>query len=130
MSDVVSESRIVVLMVKDMTLARVSASYVLDAAELKVSEAGSADEAVAVLQARPDIQVVVTDVELPGSMNGIELANVIRERWPGIGIIITSGRELPAIGDLLDNLPKGVPFLAKPHSPAVVARLIRQMAVS
>jgi CheY-like chemotaxis protein len=67
---------------------------------------------------------VVTDIEMPGSMNGIELVQVIRERWPGIGVIITSGRQHPGHEDL----PEEVAFLAKPYLPETVINVIRQMA--
>lgn len=96
----------------------------LDEAGFKVFEAVSADEALAVLEARPDVQVVVTDIEMPGSINGIELAQVIRDRWPGIGVIVTSGRQQPG----QDGLPEEVAFLAKPYLPETIINVVRQMA--
>jgi DNA-binding NtrC family response regulator len=123
MSDTGSEPRLTVLVVEDETLVRMFASDFLDEAGFKVFEAVNADEAVAVLQARPDIQVVVTDVELPGSMNGFELAKVIRERWPGVGVIVNSGRRRPAP----DELPEDIPFITKPYLPETIVALIRRM---
>ncbi len=96
----------------------------LDEAGFKVFEAVSADEALTVLEARPDVQAVVTDIEMPGSMNGIALARVIRDRWPGIGVIVTSGRQRPGP----DELPDEVVFLAKPYVPETVITVIGQMA--
>ena len=61
---------------------------------------------------------------MPGSMNGIELTHVIRDRWPGIGVVVTSGRQRPGP----DDLPDEVVFLAKPYLPDTVITVIRQMA--
>jgi CheY-like chemotaxis protein len=114
----------VVLVVEDQTLVRMFMTDFLDEAGFKVFEAVSADEALTVLQARPDVQAVVTDIEMPGSMNGIELAQVIRDRWPGVGVIVTSGRQRPGP----DDLPEETAFLAKPYLPDTVITVIRQMA--
>ena len=120
-----SKPRMVVLVVEDETLVRMFIADFLDEDGFKVFEAVNADEALTVLQARPDIQAVVTDIEMPaGSMNGLKLAQTIQERWPGIGVIITSGRERPGPDDLSDR----VAFLAKPYLPDTVISLTRQMA--
>lgn len=80
--------------------------------EAKVFEAVSADEALAVLEARPDLQAVVTDIEmLAGSIDGLELAHLVRQRWPRIGVVVTSGRQRPGP----DDLPDETAFLAKPN---------------
>jgi CheY-like chemotaxis protein len=113
-----------VLVVEDETLVRMFMADFLDEAGFKVFEAVNADEALTVLEARPDVQAVVTDIEMPGSMNGIELAHEIRHRWPGIGVIVTSGRQRPGLNDL----PEGVPFLAKPYLPETVVIVIWKMA--
>jgi two-component system, response regulator PdtaR len=114
----------VVLVVEDQTLVRMFIADFLDDAGFKVFEAVNADEAVTVLQARPDVQAVVTDIEMPGSMNGLELAHVVQERWPGIGVVITSGRARPGPHDLSEQ----VAFLSKPYLPDTVINVIRQMA--
>ena len=119
-----SGARLVILVVEDQTLVRMFMTDFLDEAGFKVFEAVSADEALTVLEARPDVQAVVTDIEMPGSMNGIELAHMIRHRWPGVGVIVTSGRQRPG----LEDLPDGVPFLAKPYVPETVITVIGQMA--
>ena len=114
----------VVLVVEDQTLVRMFMADFLDEAGFKVFEAVGADEALTVLEARPDVQAVVTDIEMPGSMNGIELTHVIRDRWPGIGVVVTSGRQRPGP----DDLPDEVVFLAKPYLRDTVITVIRQMA--
>jgi two-component system, response regulator PdtaR len=85
----------VILVVEDQTLVRMFMTDFLDEAGFKVFEAVSADEALTVLEARPDVQAVVTDIEMPGSMNGIALAKMVRGRWLGIGVVVTSGRQRP-----------------------------------
>lgn len=118
------DPRMVILVVEDEPLVRMFLADALDEAGFKVFEAVSADEAITLLQARPDIQAVVTDIEMPGSMNGIGLAQAVRERWPGIGLAVTSGRVRPGP----DDLPEDVVFLAKPYLLDTVITVIRQMA--
>ena len=114
----------VILVVEDEPLVRLFLTDFLDEAGFKVFEAVNADEAMTILQARPDVQVIISDIEMPGSMNGLELARAVHERWPGIGIVVTSGRERPGPDDLSEK----VAFLAKPYLPDTVTTLIRQMA--
>ena len=66
------------------------------------------------------VTVVVTDIDMPGSMDGLGLARSIRKTWPGIAIIVTSGRRLPRP----DELPKESAFLAKPFSPERLLSLV------
>jgi two-component system, response regulator PdtaR len=114
---------VVVLVVEDEVLVRTFATDFLMEAGFKVFEAVDAEEAIAVLQARADIHAVFTDVEMPGSMTGVILANTIRERWPGVAVIVTSGREPPV--DAI--LPDEIPFISKPYVPATVVGLIHKM---
>lgn len=124
MSDAGADTRMTVLVVEDQILVRIFAADFLEEAGFKVFEAANADEALTVLEARPDIQAMITDVEMPGSMDGFELARVTHARWPGVRVIVTSGRIEPGSEDL----PESIPFLAKPYLPATVINLIRQMA--
>lgn len=118
-----SDQPMVVLVVEDELLVRMSMADFLDDAGFKVFEAINADEALALLEARTDVQAVVTDIEMPGSMNGLELARVVRVRWPRIGIILTSGRVCPEPGELTGE----VVFLSKPYLPEAVIIAIRQV---
>ena len=81
----------VVLIVEDEFLLRIDAAEVIAAAGFEVIEAANADEAIEVLEARRDIMVVFTDIQMPGSMDGLKLARAIRGRWPPIKIVATSG---------------------------------------
>ncbi len=119
-----SEPRLVILVVEDEPLVRLFLSDFLDEAGFKVIEAVDADEAMTILQARPDIQAIISDIEMPGSMDGLALARTVQERWPGVGIVITSGRARPGPEDLSDK----VAFLAKPYLPDTIINVIRQIA--
>jgi len=116
--------RAVVVLAEDEPLVRMFASDFLDEAGFAVVEARHADDALLLLQARPDAQVLLTDVEMPGgSMDGFELARRVRARWPKIVILVVSGRAAPRTGDL----PDGVTFIAKPYRCAAVVSAIHDM---
>jgi DNA-binding NtrC family response regulator len=83
--------------------------------------ASTGDEALPLLEKRPDIQVVFTDINMPGKIDGIELAKAIEERWPDKRVIVTSGRHQAS--EISDKWP----FIAKPYDPRAVARRIGRM---
>jgi CheY-like chemotaxis protein len=97
--------------VEDEPLLRMMAVDLVEDAGFEAVEANNADEAVRILESRMDIRIVFTDIEMPGSMNGLKLAAAIRDRWPPIHIIVTSGR-MPA-KDI--ELPPHSIFFAKPY---------------
>jgi CheY-like chemotaxis protein len=120
------QKRPVVLIVEDDFLLRIDAAEMVKAAGFEVIEAGNADEAIEVLEARPDITVVFTDIQMPGSMDGLKLAQAVRGRWPPIKIIATSGRL--NVGQI--DLPEGGRFLPKPYSHAQVTRVLRELTTA
>lgn len=79
----------VVLIVEDETFVRMAAVDMIEEAGFEVIEAANADEAILVLEARRDIAVFSTDIDMPGSMNGLNLAKAVKGRWPPIKIIVT-----------------------------------------
>jgi two-component system, response regulator PdtaR len=83
--------RLVVLIVEDDYLLRMNAAEMVAQAGFQVIEAPNAGEAIAILEARPGIHVVFTDIQMPGSMDGLKLARFVRGRWPPIKIVATSG---------------------------------------
>ena len=83
--------RTTVLIVEDEILLRMDATEALESAGLVVVEAGSADEAILILEQRDDINLIFTDIHMPGSMDGLKLAHFVKDRWPPIRIIATSG---------------------------------------
>ncbi len=85
-----------------------------------VLTANNADEAIEVLEARHDITTIFTDIDMPGSMNGLKLAAAVRKRWPPIRIIITTGKFNPRP----EEMPAGSIFLPKPYMTADLARAI------
>jgi CheY-like chemotaxis protein len=117
------QRRPVVLIVEDELLLRMDAADAIADAGFEVIEAGNADEAIEVLESRADISVVFTDIQMPGSMDGLKLARAVRGRWPPIKIITTSGRiHLDAT-----DLPDGGRFLPKPYSPSQVTGVLREL---
>ena len=118
--------RPVVLIVEDEVLLRMDAVDMIAAAGFEVVEAANADDAIEILESRPDITVVFTDIQMPGSMDGLKLARAVRGRWPPIKIIATSGHLHVAETDL----PEGGRFLPKPYSPRQVTGVLRELISS
>ena len=82
MSSAYAAKRPVVLIVEDDLLIRLHAAQIIEEAEFDVIEASNADEAIAILEARSDITVLFTDIQMPGSMDGLKLAAAVKGRWP------------------------------------------------
>src|ERR1044072_6322226 len=102
----------VALIVSDETLLAFFAREVMEGAGYEVLVADNAGDAVIELERRLDIRVVLTDVQLPGSMDGLRLAEVVRSRWPPIALVITSGRIALAAAEM----PAQSVFLSKPYA--------------
>jgi CheY-like chemotaxis protein len=115
--------RPVVLIVEDDLLLRIDATSMIEAVGFDVVEAASADDAIKILEVRRDITVVFTDIQMPGSMDGLKLARAVRGRWPPIKIVATSG--LVDVGE--KDLPEGGRFLAKPYSCEQLAGMLREL---
>ena len=115
----------IVLVVEDEPLLRMAAIALVEGAGLDAMEATNADEAIEILEQRTDIHIVFTDIDMPGSMDGLKLAEAVRGRWPPIEIIVTSGHRIVHEADLPDRCI----FFAKPYRDAeVVAALLRMAA--
>src|SRR5271163_390620 len=115
-----------VLVVEDECLIRLNAVDFIEEAGWRAYEAACADAAVQILEARQDIGLVFTDVNMPGSMDGLELARLVNDRWPAIGLIVTSGREQTAKRDL----PAGAVFIGKPYTSLQITGKLRSMLES
>lgn len=94
---------------------------IVEDAGYSVVEAANADEAIIMLERCPEIAAVLTDINMPGAMDGLELSHVIRSRWPLIGLIITSGRFIAKVV----QMPVGVQFIPKPYTPAQITDALR-----
>lgn len=108
------------LIVEDDPLLRMLAVEIVEEAGFAPLEACNADEAVTLLEARTDIVLLFTDVQMPGSMDGIRLAHAVRNRWPPVKIIVASGQVCLELADL----PFGSHVTAKPYAAeAMIAEL-------
>jgi CheY-like chemotaxis protein len=116
-------STIRVLVVEDETFIRMDVVDVLRAAGFEVLEAPGADEAIQMLERNSDVRLIFTDIDMPGSMNGLKLAAAVRNRWPPVRIIATSGHVKIRAGDL----PAGALFFPKPYQPLQIIDAIREL---
>ena len=118
--------RAVVLVVEDDPLIRMGAVDLVTAAGYEALEARDADAAIAILEMRTDIDLVFTDVQMPGTMDGIKLAHYIRERWPPVRIMVASGAAILAESDL----PMGSLFFSKPYNDTAITDTMARMLAS
>ena len=117
-------TRPLVLIVEDEPLLRLFAVDMIEDAGFDTVEAANSTEAVTILESRADIRIVFTDVDMPHGIDGICLAACIRNRWPPIKIIITSGKPLPQ----RVSIPAETVFFPKPFRQDRVVETLRNMA--
>ena len=110
-----------VLVVEDDALIRLSVVDALMDVGVEVYEAASAAEALLLLRREKDFALIFTDIDMPGAMNGIGLAQTVSEQWPSMWIMITSGMNQPSQG----VLPSGATFIPKPYMLDYIAQDIR-----
>ena len=116
--------RPVILVVEDEVLVRMMAVMVAEDSGFEALSAATADEAIKILESRSDIRLVFTDVNMPGSMNGLRLAHAVRDRWPPVELLVTS-----ALGNVTaKDLPARGRFLSKPYDVATLSETFQQMA--
>jgi CheY-like chemotaxis protein len=115
--------RPLVLIVEVEALIRMDAAAMVVDAGFQVLEAGDADEAVALLESRRGIRAVFTDINMSGSMDGWKLAHAIRDRWPPVHLLVTSGKGMPPG----EELPLRGRFIPKPYRPEDVANALRAL---
>ena len=98
------------------------AADLVEAAGYRAIEVSNADEAIAILEARKDIRIVFTDIDMPGSMDGLKLARAIRDRWPPIELILTSGHfDVPEV-----DIPERGLFFSKPYRDNEIVTALRR----
>jgi two-component system, response regulator PdtaR len=121
-----SSNPLVVLVVEDDPLLRMMAVEVVEEAGYVAIEAGNADEAVTLLESRADISLLFTDINMPGSMDGLKLAHAVRGRWPPIKILVVSGQVPlePA------QLPSNGRFVTKPYRVEAMVQELRSLVAS
>src|SRR6202044_3580365 len=108
-----------VLIVEDEAIVRDLVAEELEDAGFTVVIAANADHAISILENRLDIRLVFTDIDMPGSMDGLKLAALVRDRWPPIHIIITTGKARPL------EIPANALFIPKPYLGKSVAAAMR-----
>jgi two-component system, response regulator PdtaR len=84
---------------------------------------GNADQAIKILESRHDIQIVITDISMPGSMDGLDLAAAVSDRWPPIKIIITTGFARPAA----NKMPPDSIFVPKPYDAKTITAAVERL---
>jgi len=118
-----TEGKTTVLVVEDETIVRMHGMDILEDAGFEVLEAGNADEAMTILGKHDDVRLLFSDVDMPGSMNGLKLAQLVHERWPTIRLLLTSGHH-----QLLEaTLPDSGKFVSKPWTQEVLIKKIRDV---
>ena len=110
-----------VLVVEDEELIRLDNCDRLEKAGLKVLEAADAEEAMALLDAHPEVRVLVTDVRMPGWMSGIDLARLAAKKWPELSILLTSAYYSAEE----DALPENMTLFPKPFSPDALVKEVK-----
>jgi two-component system, response regulator PdtaR len=110
-----------ILIVEDEALIRMNAVQMVEDAGYDTLQASNADDAIAILKSRRDVDAVFTDIHMSGSICGLKLAHAIRHRWPPIHLIVTSG--LPAKLEL----PPNTHFVRKPYENARIIALLHEL---
>jgi two-component system, response regulator PdtaR len=112
-----------VLVVEDEELLRLYVDGFLEEAGFEVLDAPDADAALDIMARRPDVRVLFTDIQMPGAMNGMELARLVHEHWPQVLLLITSGNSRPSAAEIADHGH----FLPKPYRADEVIREIHDL---
>ena len=123
MGRIVPGSKPVVLVVEDEMLTRLNAAMIVEAAGYEAIAVSNGDDAIGLLEQRDDVRAVFTDIQMPGWTDGLGSVRIVRDRWPAVGILVTSGRTIMTEADL----PKGIPFLPKPYLPTQIEAALRQL---
>jgi CheY-like chemotaxis protein len=110
-----------IVVVDDDVFERMGASSMFSHAGYRVLEAENAHEALRFFEANADIGLLFSDISMPGSMSGSDLARQVAARWPAVGIIMTSGLPRPHM------LPPNMLFHDKPYEPLAVLRQAREI---
>jgi two-component system, response regulator PdtaR len=100
-----------ILVVEDEELLRLFAADLLEEHGFRVVEARNAAAALKVLEARDDVRLLFTDIQMPGTLDGMDLAREVHQRWPRVLLVITSGQKKPTE----EEMPDHGRFVAKPY---------------
>ena len=92
-----------VLIVEDEMILRMRAIDIVEDAGFNPVEAVNADQAISISTSRSDISLLFTDIQLPGSVDGLKLAHAVHDRWPSVKIILVSGQVKPSVPGIIDG---------------------------
>jgi CheY-like chemotaxis protein len=113
----------VILVVEDQAIIRLEAVQILEDAGFATIDASNADGALKILELRDNIRAVFTDINMPGTLDGLRLARAVRGRWPPIHLILTSGLMSPNE----DEFPADGRFIRKPCQAARLIATLREL---
>jgi len=114
------------LVVEDEALVRMLGLDILEEAGFHVLEASNADEALAILGCGSEVHLLFSDINMPGSMDGLELAAIVKHRWPRVRLLVTSGhRDMQSV-----QLPETAKFIRKPWTSAALINCVREFVNS
>ena len=111
-----------VLIVEDEALVRIIAATMLQDAGFDTLEADTAEDALHLLEQGHDVSVLFSDIQLPGKMDGLALARTVHDRWPEIGLVLTSG----GLNIRKDQIPDDGDFLPKPYDANEMVEAVRE----
>jgi CheY-like chemotaxis protein len=123
MSETKVHAKPAILVVEDEELLRLNATDLLEDNGYTVIEAANAEDALRTLERRPDVRLLFTDIQMPGRIDGIELARLVHERWPHILLVMTSGQEQPS----QTEIPDEGRFIAKPYRAGELLGQVNKM---
>jgi len=112
----------IALVVDDEPLIRMDTADIVADAGYHVIEASTADEAFELLKLHSSLKLLFTDIQMPGNMDGIALANYVGEHWPHIRVVVASGAVTPP----KDALPQTAKFLSKPLDQRLVMETLKE----
>jgi CheY-like chemotaxis protein len=119
-----ADVRPVVLIVEDEPIQRMNTADMLEEAGFRAVEAANAKQAILILESHPDIRVVLSDVDMPPGMDGMELVALVRDRWPPIALILVSGQL--TVSNV--RLPQDALFFSKPFRPTELIAAVSRLA--
>ncbi len=111
------------LLVEEETHERVAIREHLNGSQYAVLEAEDTDQALNLLEDHSDARALATDAHVPGQIDGFELARVVRERWPQIGVVLMLGHSDASSGPVLD----GAEFIARPYLFSYLAPTLKRL---
>lgn len=112
-----------VLVVEDEVLVRLDLVDNLEGEGYLTYEAGNAADAIAILEMHPEIRVVITDIQMPGEMDGLQLSHYIRNRWPPTIIVVCSANKLATP----DAMPTDASFMSKPYDRILMGQMLSRL---